>query len=95
MPWPWREVFSVEVRDDTESSGEVAVEVHGDGFLYHQVRVMAAVVVEVGAGRTSVEEVRAWLEQPPPAPRRVADVPCAPPHGLSLREVLYDPPLVF
>lgn len=62
-------------------------EVSGSGFLRHQVRAMAGTLVHVGQGRMAVDDVASALR----APRREAGGPTAPPHGLHLWRVLYDP----
>lgn len=53
--WPLdtrRRIHRVEVR---EASGELQVEVDGDGFLRHMVRAMVGTLLEVGAGQRPPE----------------------------------------
>ena len=61
------------------------LEFHGDGFLRHMVRNMAAAVVEIGLGRLTVDELGAILA----ARDRSLAPPTAPARGLFLVEVLY------
>lgn len=61
------------------------LDVTGDGFLRHMVRVMVGTVVELGAGQRSPESLRAALE----SGRRDAAGVTAPAHGLFLVRVDY------
>ncbi|RME20587.1 MAG: tRNA pseudouridine(38-40) synthase TruA [Deltaproteobacteria bacterium] len=65
-------------RDD-----ELHIEVQGNGFLRHQVRIMAGTLVEVGRGRISPDAVSAIIA----ARRRSAAGPTLPAAGLWLVEV--------
>ncbi|MDD5448575.1 MAG: tRNA pseudouridine(38-40) synthase TruA, partial [Actinomycetota bacterium] len=58
--------------------------VQARSFLYKMVRIIAGVILEVGTGRMTVEELEGNL--------RDGDSPCCaplPPHGLFLWEVSY------
>ncbi|XP_037089597.1 tRNA pseudouridine synthase-like 1 [Pollicipes pollicipes] len=60
------------------------------GFLYRQVRRTVAVLVAVAQGRLSLEDVQHLLDVPSKDswnPRAAT----APPHGLYLQHVVYDP----
>lgn len=57
----------------------------GEGFLRQMVRNMVGTLLEVGRGQRTVEEFRASLS----AKDRTAGGHTAPPHGLTLKEVLY------
>ena len=57
----------------------------GEGFLRHMVRNIVGTLLEVGKGRSTVEEFRAALL----AKDRNAGGATAPPHGLKLKKVLY------
>ncbi len=59
----------------------------GDRFLMHQVRILAGTLVEVGKGRRTPEQVPGMLA----ARSRSAAGPTAPPHGLCMEEVWYQP----
>ncbi len=74
----------------------VAFEIEADAFLYHMVRIMAAVLVAVGRGASDPEAARAYLDRPRAYP---ASAP-APPHGLYFVGARYDrisipPPPLF
>lgn len=76
--------LTVTVRGD-----ELHVDVIGDGFLRHQVRIIVGTLVEVGIGRLTPAAVGAALA----AQRREAAGPTAPPGGLWLVGPRFDPPL--
>jgi tRNA pseudouridine38-40 synthase len=73
-------------RCDVYRSGhEIHIDVEGAGFLYHQVRIMAGTLVDVGMGRIppeSIEGILAGMD------RSLAG-PTAPAAGLCLRWVRY------
>ncbi len=62
---------------------------HGDGFLYHMVRVITGTLVAVAQGKLTPEQVAGILAG---GDRRLAGK-TMPPQGLCLEEVFYDPPL--
>jgi len=66
---------SVSVDDD-----EVHIDVRGNGFLRHQVRILAGTLLEVGEGRRGEDAIAAALR----AQHRAAAGPTAPAHGLWL-----------
>ncbi len=71
-----------------QSDGEmVSIEIEADAFLQHMVRRVAATLVAVGQGRLSVQEFSDIVRARDP--RRAAGL--APPHGLCLVAVRYDP----
>ena len=53
--------FTAQVTRD--HSGSIVVEVAGDGFLYHMVRKVTAALVEVGAGRLSLDQLQILRDQ--------------------------------
>lgn len=69
-----------------EDSGELVIEVTGDGFLYNMVRIIAGTLVEVGLGRMESGFIREIISG---KDRSVAG-PTAPPQGLYLKEIYYD-----
>lgn len=80
-----RTIFSFEIR----SQGPfVDLLVHGDGFLYNQVRAMVGTLLAVGLGRRPPGWVREVLESRDRS-RAGANVPA---RGLTLVEVRYDGP---
>jgi tRNA U38,U39,U40 pseudouridine synthase TruA len=66
----------------------LVITVRARSFLYHQMRLMVAWLVEVGAGRRPVEETAVVLQK-----RTTDALKCAmaPPWGLYLAQVHYDP----
>lgn len=62
---------------------------HGDGFLYHMIRIMTGTLLAVAQGKISVDSLPKLIE----AGDRRAMGKTMPPQGLCLERVLYDPPL--
>lgn len=60
----------------------------GAGFLRYQVRRMSGLLLEIGAGTRSLDELRELLD----APRPGAPIRTAPAVGLTLERVFYRPP---
>lgn len=77
-----RTLHRVAIRD---AAGELVVEIEGDGFLRHMVRVMVGTLDEVGQGGRTVESVREVVG----AQDRAAAGPTAPACGLTLVAVHY------
>jgi tRNA pseudouridine38-40 synthase len=67
------------------AGGIIAIEVRGNGFLRHMVRVIVGTLVEVGLGRRSKADVERALR----VGAREAAGPTAPPQGLFLTRVEY------
>ena len=63
----------------------IRIAAEADGFLYKMVRSLAGVLVSVGEGKVSVEQVRRILA----SRERTAAVQTAPPQGLFLVKVYY------
>ncbi|MDD5921724.1 MAG: tRNA pseudouridine(38-40) synthase TruA [Eubacteriales bacterium] len=94
-----RTVHSLSVRRRTEAdlrgiradlphaAEDVLIEVSGDGFLYHMVRNIAGTLVEIGLGRMEPSDIPEILE----SRDRSRAGHTAPPQGLWLDEVFYDP----
>jgi len=81
---PIRHIYRV----DLETRGSLLdIVFEGNRFLMHQVRIMAGTLVDVGKGRMSPESIPAVLEA---RNRRVAGQ-TAPPHGLCMERVWYQP----
>jgi len=68
-----------------EAGGALAIQVEGDGFLRHMVRILVGTLIEVGSGRRPPEAMHAILA----ARARGAAGPTAPAHGLTLVAVRY------
>jgi tRNA pseudouridine38-40 synthase len=64
-----------------------AIVVEGDGFLYNMVRAIAGTLLDVGRGKLAPEGVREILQ----SRQRSEAGATAPPEGLYLLSVLYDP----
>jgi tRNA pseudouridine38-40 synthase len=77
-----RTIERLEIRDDGD---EVTLDIDGDGFLRHMVRIIVGTLVEVGCGLRAAGTVAAIVE----ARDRRAAGPTAPPCGLTLMAVRY------
>jgi tRNA pseudouridine38-40 synthase len=75
-----RTVIAVRVR---RSGRYVTIDVRADSFLRGQVRRMVGLLLEVGLGKATTEDVRAAFADPAPARKGTA----APARGLCLRHV--------
>ena len=75
--------LSVERRDDL-----LTVQAHGDGFLHNMVRILTGTLVQVGRGQRAAAQMPEILL----ARDRALAGPAAPPQGLCLESVDYDPP---
>jgi tRNA pseudouridine38-40 synthase len=84
-----RTLWRAELED--QGGGRFRVVLAGDGFLYHQVRVTAAAVLEIGQRRLTVDGFLEGLEARDRAFGRVHGPPfeAAPPNGLYLARVFY------
>jgi tRNA pseudouridine38-40 synthase len=71
--------------DVREHAGEIVVEVEGDGFLRHMVRIIVGTLSEIGAGVRSVESMAAMIA----ARDRSSAGLTAPASGLTLLSVRY------
>ena len=67
------------------ASPALTVEVAGDGFLRHMVRIIVGTMIEVGAGRVEASAIPAIMA----SRARERAGPTAPPHGLFLVAVDY------
>lgn len=78
-------VRTLRVLEVKQTRGQLRITAEGEGFLYKMVRSLVGVLVAVGEGRMSVDQVKTILE----SKRRTALVPTAPARGLSLMKVFY------
>jgi len=78
-----RHVYALRV---TRQGREVRIDVEADGFLYHMVRRMVGVLLEVGKGRWAPHIAQAFMNHRQPSP---VVAPTAPAKGLCLVSVRY------
>ncbi|MHC1629503.1 MAG: tRNA pseudouridine(38-40) synthase TruA [Methanoculleaceae archaeon] len=83
---PVRTVYEARVDQD---GSMWYLEVTADGFLWNMVRRMTYMLMEIGRGREDEEAVRRYLQE------EGDGVPAAPPTGLVLWYIRYDPPVDF
>jgi tRNA pseudouridine38-40 synthase len=81
-----RDVHAVCIR---RNGRRCAIDVEANAFLMHQMRRTVAALVDVGSGRLPVEGFEEHLRLARPGSYERS----APPHGLCLTAVSYDPPL--
>ena len=68
------------------SGDEVTLLVHGSGFLYNMVRILAGTLIQVGASKLGPGAIERALE----GKSRLSLGITAPPHGLTLMRVFYE-----
>ncbi len=73
------------IEQNPEKSDIISIRYTGDGFLYHQVRKLTALLVEIGAGRIKPYKIEEILDKKD----RQAFKLLAPAKGLCLEEVFY------
>jgi tRNA pseudouridine38-40 synthase len=64
----------------------VYFDIHGKGFLWHQVRILTGTLIEVGQGKRQPADLRGVLD----ARHREVAGPTSPPHGLRLEWVRHE-----
>jgi tRNA pseudouridine38-40 synthase len=79
-----RTIHRIEIQEHEE---EIIFSFVGNGFLYNMVRILVGTLLEVGSGNIPVDEMPGILE----ARDRNKAGKTAPPHGLYLWKVEYDP----
>jgi tRNA pseudouridine38-40 synthase len=85
-----RTIYQLEIVEESAihpSLNWLRLEVTGNGFLYNMVRIITGTLVDVGAGKLEPETVLRVLE----ARDRSLAGHTAPPQGLYLAEVYFDP----
>ncbi|MFO1062706.1 MAG: tRNA pseudouridine(38-40) synthase TruA [Pirellulales bacterium] len=83
-----RRVDSIDIASEPYLDGRlVTIEVEANGFLYNMMRNIAGSLMLVGVKQRSVE----WMGQALAAMDRRAAGPTAPPYGLCLLRINYDP----
>lgn len=80
-----RTIYDATVRKD-ELQNELIFEFAGNGFLYNQVRIMVATLLEIGRGKRPVHDFLRLYEVKDRSQARET----APASGLYLKEVYYD-----
>lgn len=80
-----RTIYDATVRRD-EAQNELIFEFAGSGFLYNQVRIMVATLLEIGRGKRPVHDFLRLYEVKDRNEARET----APASGLYLKEVYYD-----
>ena len=78
-----RELYAVEIQT---IGHEIRITFHGNGFLYHMVRILVGTLAEVGMGLRSPQDIPMILEA---KDREKAGI-TFPPHGLMLARVYYE-----
>jgi tRNA pseudouridine38-40 synthase len=78
----------VHIAPPSFSPATLTITLTGNAFLYNMVRIIAGTLMEVGAGRYPPADVARIIA----ARDRCAAGPTAPPHGLTLVGITYDPP---
>ena len=81
-----RTILSAELAAE-EASGLIRVRITASGFLRHVVRNLIGLLVQVGLGRIKTEDLLHMLQ----SPQRNLSAPKAPPGGLYLHSVWYQP----
>ena len=81
---PVKTIYAVGI---VEKNGHIDISVVGDGFLYHMVRNIAGLLVDVGLGRKSVARIPELLA----AKDRKKIGKTAPAQGLVLEEIFFTP----
>lgn len=79
---PVKTIYAIGI---TEENGHINISVVGDGFLYHMVRNIAGLLVDIGLGRKSADMVPSLLA----AKDRRKIGKTAPPQGLVLEEIFF------
>jgi tRNA pseudouridine38-40 synthase len=68
-----------------QNGNTIKIFISADGFLYNMVRIIVGTLINVGTGKTKVEEVNDIIND---GVRKRAGM-CVPPNGLVLEKVFY------
>ena len=79
---PVRRIYSIKI---VRAGDKVRITYYGSGFLYHMARILTGTLIEIGAGKRSVNSLPAVIEA---KDRNMAGF-LAPSRGLFLRKVYY------
>ncbi len=77
-----REIYSLDV---TKEGDIITIDIHGNGFLYNMVRIIAGTLVMTGGGKINPSDMTDIIKS---KDRNRAGI-TAPPQGLCLKEVYY------
>ncbi|MDH5750876.1 MAG: tRNA pseudouridine(38-40) synthase TruA [Deltaproteobacteria bacterium] len=88
-PTTVRTLSRIELTEGDWPDSTLRLEIEGNAFLQHMVRIITGTLVAVGKGRLAPDGVRGILE----SCSRDAAFATAPARGLHLLKVFYDPPL--
>lgn len=77
-----REIYSLDV---TKEDNIITIDIHGNGFLYNMVRIIAGTLVFAGGGKLNPSDMADIIKS---KDRNRAGI-TAPPQGLCLKEVYY------
>lgn len=83
---PVRTLFSLKLN---VAGPRISLQFHGDGFLYHMIRILAGTLLAVAQGKINGEDLPDLIV----AGDRKRVGKTMPPQGLCLERVIYDPPL--
>jgi tRNA pseudouridine38-40 synthase len=78
-----RTIYNIDILQQEE---EIQISFHGDGFLYHMVRILTGTLIEVGEGNRTIESIAKVFQE---GTRQDAGF-TAPAKGLALMEVFYE-----
>ncbi len=82
-----RNIRHCSVSNSSEWPQQLEIEVEANAFLYNMVRIIVGTLIEVGTGKISVCDVEKIIDS---KKRKEAGM-TAPPQGLFLKEVFYNP----
>lgn len=80
-----RTIFTADVTEDVNHLGHIIISFRGTGFLRYMVRNMVGLLIEIGEGKKSIEDVTNILK----LEDRTRAGRTAPPEGLYLKDVFY------
>ena len=78
-----REIYSVDIN---ENSGIISIEITGNGFLYHMVRIIIGTLTEAAEGKINPQDIGRIIEA---KDRKEAGI-LAPAQGLMLKKVYFE-----
>lgn len=85
---PVKTIYGIKIEKEKQVGVDDILKIHviGDGFLYHMVRNIAGLLVDVGRSRIAADSIPTLLE----GKNRRLIGKTAPPQGLCLEEVFFD-----